>query len=425
MLDKSFEPDSYAEMTILCVDDEANVLRALQRLFHRKAYKILVSETAEEALLLLKENAIQVIISDMRMPKMDGVQLLEKVTQSYPDIYRIILSGYSDFESTVDAINVGKINRFINKPWNNHELIEVVEKGLESIKLKQENKRLKALIEQKNEDLKKWNNELEDKVSLRTKQIRAALQINERNNKASDKMLFNFIAIHPNLSGNFAKNVSQLAGRLAEELGLDKQEIYDIRLAGILTEIGMLSLDPLICSTPFTLLNYQQKKEFLHQGEVAQQILSPAQHIDNVRDIITHQYSPIKELKLSSAAMNGIKVLSVARDYWRYASGRILPDSLDNIHIRIELKKGKGTKYDEEVLKVLKEHPELVENIKLEKGITTKQLSPGMILKYNLYTTTHLLILAEGHEFSSSSIQHLIEYEKNQKHILSIIIESN
>ncbi|MDX2369525.1 MAG: response regulator [Colwellia sp.] len=423
MLEKDGELDLYSDMTILCVDDEDSILRSLQRLFHRKTYRVIVAQSAEQALLIVQNESVNLIISDMRMPKMDGAQLLQQVSQLHPEIYRVILSGYADFESTVAAINLGKIHRFINKPWNNNELISVVEEGLEKIVLKQENARLRLIVEQKNAQLELWNQELEDKISLRTKQIHKALKINERNNKASDKMLFNFIAINPNLSGDFARNVARLAGRLADKLGLDKQEINDIRLAGLLTEIGMLALDPLICSTPYTLLNHEQKKKFLQQGAIAKQILSPAQHLSNVRDIIVHQYQLINELVLPEELKMGVKILVVARDYCRFANGRILQGNLDHIHIRIELNKEKGTKYAEEVINILKAHPELAEDVSLERGITTQQLTPGMLLKYNLYTSHHLLILAEGHEFTQSSIDNLIEYEKNQKQVLSVVID--
>lgn len=423
MLAEECELDLYSDMTILCVDDEASILRSLQRLFRRKAYRVLVAQNAEQALLILKSESVNLIISDMRMPGMDGAQLLHQVSQNHADIYRIILSGYADFESTVDAINLGKIHRFINKPWNNNELVAVVEEGLEQVLLKKENIHLKAIVEEKNTQLKALNQELEEKISLRTKQIYKSLEINKKNNKASDKMLFNFIAINPNLNGDFARNVAQLARRLADKLGLEKQEIYDIRLASLLNEIGMLSLEPIICSTPFSLLNYEQQKKFLQQGSVAKQILSPAQHLGNVRDIIVHQYHPINDLVLTEKVITCIKIVAVARDYCRFASGRVLQENLDHIHIMIELNKEKGSKYAEEVLNIIKDHPELVENVSLESGISTQQLTPGMLLKYNIYTDNNLLILAEGHEFTASSIESLMEYEKNQKQTLSIVID--
>ncbi len=423
MLDKDSEHALYSDMTILCVDDETSILRSLQRVFNRKSYQVLVAESAADALAIMAQQNVNVIISDMRMPVMDGPELLAKVANLYPETYRIVLSGFADFESTVAAINLGKINRFVNKPWNNNDLVSVVEEGLARIKLKRENIRLKLIVEQQNIELKQWNDELENKVKLRTKQIRAALAINERNNKASEKMLFNFIAINPNLNGHFAKNVGNLAGRLAVKLNLEKQEINTIRLAGFLTEIGMLGIDPYICTTPFSQLTYEQKTEFLAQGNIAKQILSPAQHMNDVSDILWHQYKSLKDIKTSAKSAIACNILAVARDYWRYASGKILAFQVEPIKIQIELNKAKNTKYAEKVLAILAKHPELVDDNNLEQGITTQQLKPAMVLKYNLYTVNHLLILAEGHEFSQSSIDHLIAYEKNQQHILTIVVE--
>ncbi|MFB0982307.1 MAG: response regulator, partial [Alteromonadaceae bacterium] len=275
MLESSTNKSLYSDMTILCVDDERIILRTIQRLFHRKPYNVIIASNALSALEILEKTTIDVIISDMRMPEMDGTTLLEKIATSYPETYRIVLSGFADFESTVAAINLGKVNRFINKPWNNEDLINAVEEGLEIIRLKKENYNLKINIQYKNKLLHNINHDLEEQINLRTKQIRASLLINEQNNKACEKMLFNFIAIDPYLSGSFAKKVGQLAGQLGNQLNLEKEAIRDIRLAGFLNEIGMLGLDPILCRTPYNSLNFAQRKQFVSQGAIAQQILSP------------------------------------------------------------------------------------------------------------------------------------------------------
>lgn len=422
MLDKEVSVDEYADMKILCVDDESGMLKALQRLFHRKSYQVLTAQNAKDALLLLDKHPINLIISDMRMPEVNGAELLEQVAHFHPEIHRIILSGYADFESTVAAINLGKIHNFINKPWNNDELVSVVEEGLARIKLKQENSRLRALVEQQNRQLKAWNNELEEKINLRTKQIRNALKINERNIKASERMLFNFIYINSNLNGQFSRNVASLAGRLAEKLTLEEKDINTIRLAGGLIELGLLGLTPTLSSTPFSLLNYAQKKEFNSQGIIAEQILAPAQHLKSVSDILTHQYQSINSLSLPNNIIMAIKIIVIARDYWRYANGKILPGILTHGQIKNEMNKGKNSLYHEEILSILFSNPELINDTQ-ETGLTSRQLKPGMLLKHNLYTANHLLVLAEGHEFSQVSIDRLIAYERNKKQVFSIVIE--
>jgi response regulator RpfG family c-di-GMP phosphodiesterase len=412
-------------MTLLCVDDERIILRTLQRLFHRKPYTLLVADSAKNALEIIERSSIDVIVSDMRMPEMDGAALLEIVAKSYPNTYRIVLSGFADFESTVAAINLGKINRFINKPWNNDDLINSVEEGFERIRLKRENQSLKSEIENQNKLLKNLNNDLEEKVTLRTKQIRASLLRNERNNKACEKMLFNFIAIDPYLSGSFAKKVGHLAGQLGKELGLEKEAIRDVRLAGFLNEIGMLGLDPIICSTPYNLLNFEQRKLFSTQGEIAQQILSPAQRLNNVKEVLRRQFLPLERIaeKADSQTLLACKIINVARDYWRFAYGKIEKNKMDHENIFIELNKLKGIKYAENILNILIEKPDLVINNIVERGLSTLQILPDMILKQSLFSSNNLLILAEGHEFTEHSIEKLIEYEINQKHQFVIIIE--
>lgn len=416
---------TYSDMTILCVDDEAIILRTLKRLFHRKAYKVLIADSAKNALDIIKDTPVDVIVSDMRMPEMDGAALLEKVANSHPDTYRIVLSGYADFDSTVAAINLGKINRFINKPWDNDALIYAVEEGLERTRLRSENYNLKRKIENQNKLLKSLNHDLEDKVNLRTKQIRASLLRNEKNNKSCEKMLFNFIAINPNLNGGFAKNVGQLAGRLAEQLNLDKETLHDIRLAGFLNEIGLLGLDPILCCTPYNSLNFEQKKQFLTQGVVAQQILSPAQRLNGVKEILTHQYSPLKNIEeiTDKKTFLACKIINIARDYWRFSCGKIDPNTMDHRQTCLELNKARGSKYAEKILDILIDKPELADDNINEKSLSTVQISPEMILKHSLFSNNHLLILAEGHEFTEHSIDKLIEYEINQKQKFFIVIE--
>lgn len=124
----SVEPDERLndKPKLLLVDDETNVLRSLNRLLRRDGYDILMAETADEAFELLAQHRVQVIISDQRMRHMNGTELLNHVKSMYPDIVRIVLSGYMDLESVTNAINQGQIYKFLTKPWDDKELREVV-----------------------------------------------------------------------------------------------------------------------------------------------------------------------------------------------------------------------------------------------------------------------------------------------------------
>ncbi|MBU0673029.1 MAG: response regulator [Proteobacteria bacterium] len=160
------------EVKIVCVDDEKNVLRALKRLFLDDEYEIITAESGEEGLEVIAANApVQVVISDYRMPVMNGVDFLKEVYKRWPDTIRIVLSGYADTAAVVAAINEGKIYKFIPKPWNDDELKITLSKAIEAFFLKQHNEELTSQLRESNDELKALNENLEEMVRNRTEEL--------------------------------------------------------------------------------------------------------------------------------------------------------------------------------------------------------------------------------------------------------------
>jgi len=114
--------------TLLIVDDETNILSALGRLFRRDGYRLLSASNGHEALALLAENEVGVILSDQRMPDMSGIQFLREARERWPDTVRIMLSGYTELSSVTDSVNQAAIYKFLTKPWDDETLREVVRK---------------------------------------------------------------------------------------------------------------------------------------------------------------------------------------------------------------------------------------------------------------------------------------------------------
>jgi two-component system NtrC family sensor kinase len=150
---------------ILCVDDEKNVLRAVERLFLDDEYEMFTALSGEEGLRILeREKNIQIVLSDYRMPGMNGVEFLREVCRLHPETVRIVLSGYANTEAVVAATNEGEIYKFIPKPWDAEELRSTIRGGLERYFLRRQNTILLA-------ELRKAKSILEAEVALCSTQL--------------------------------------------------------------------------------------------------------------------------------------------------------------------------------------------------------------------------------------------------------------
>ncbi len=158
--------------TILFIDDEVNVLRALDRVFIDDDYEILTAGSGEDGLVVLKENPdIKVVVSDYRMPGLNGVEFLRAVCQIRPDTVRIVLSGYADTEAVVSAINEGQIFRFVPKPWNDEELRATIANAIELYDFRSRNRELIDLHLQLNNELQAHSKSLERTIIHRTAEL--------------------------------------------------------------------------------------------------------------------------------------------------------------------------------------------------------------------------------------------------------------
>ncbi len=141
-----------ADTKILYVDDEVGNLNYFRSAFRRE-YNVLTAESGDQALQILREDQdIPVILTDQRMPKMSGVTFLMQSINLVPDAIRILVTGYSDMETVINAINHGHIYYFINKPWSYDEMSIVIQRALDTYNLRVKNKELQLLNEQQEKE---------------------------------------------------------------------------------------------------------------------------------------------------------------------------------------------------------------------------------------------------------------------------------
>lgn len=131
---------------ILIVDDEENVCSALRRSLRKEGYELFFGHEPAEGLVVLKDQPIDIVISDHMMPNMTGLEFLEIVRDRHPNAMRMMLTGHADMQTAIDAINRGSIYRFLTKPWDDVELKVVLYPAFEQLELERENRRLLAMV---------------------------------------------------------------------------------------------------------------------------------------------------------------------------------------------------------------------------------------------------------------------------------------
>jgi class 3 adenylate cyclase len=172
------------EYNVLYVDDEVNNLNSFRAAL-RRHYNVFTAVSGEEGIEIISKNDIHVVVTDQRMPNMTGVQFLQHIPGDQDNI-RIILTGFSDVESIIDAINTGKVYRYITKPWDKEELKITIDNAVETVMLRRNNKKLINELQANNEHL-------EEKVKSRTLEVETQKEIIQAAKAQSDSLLLNIL----------------------------------------------------------------------------------------------------------------------------------------------------------------------------------------------------------------------------------------
>lgn len=144
---------------LLLVDDEVNILRALERLLIAEDFDITVVNSPQDALHLVAKEEYAIVMSDQRMPQMEGTSLLQKVKEISPASVRILLTGYADIHAATSAINDGEVYRFLSKPWQDDELLDTLKLALTEFETAKQRKDVyshNTELEEENHTLKNW-----------------------------------------------------------------------------------------------------------------------------------------------------------------------------------------------------------------------------------------------------------------------------
>ena len=425
-------------VTLLCVDDEANILSALKRLFRPCGYRVLTAPSGEQGLKLLGEAAVDLVISDMRMPEMDGARFLEQVRERWPDTMRILLTGYSDITSTIAAVNRGEIYRYVSKPWVDDDVVMVVRQALELKGLEREKARLVELTRQQNLELAKLNAGLENIVAQRTAALNQALDSLGQAHQKLKKSFLTSITVFSNLidlrqgTAAHSRRVADLARRLAQRLKVGDSELQDITVAALLRDIGKLALPDRLVTKPVEVLNLDERREFTKHPVKGQAALMALAELAGAARLIRSQHERYDGMgypdRLSGAAIpQGARILAVASDYDGLQRGLVTNRCLTPTQAQAFIVDGRGKRYDPDVVDVFVDtvwvtpgQPAPV----AEEKITPARLKSGMVLTRDLVTRDGILLLSRDYVLDAALIANIRGYEENDANPVNVYVRA-
>lgn len=430
MTDTSTETAAPQPATLLLVDDEANILASLRRLFRPLGYTVHTAENGTAGLAILEQEPIDIVISDMRMPQMDGAQFLEQVAHRWPKVVRFLLTGYADLTSTIAAINKGQIYGYFSKPWEDNEIRLAVEHALEQQQLRAERNRLLELTRQQNEALKDLNANLEQKVVARTEELRQtnlflelAYQQLQESYYAAIPIFASLAQLRDGSGGEHGKRVAELAREIAAHLELGEDDIRHVYFAGLLHDIGKLAWPDSLLRVPAVQLNAAQLKIVEKHPITGQTILMALEPLHKTGLFIRHHHEHHNGKGYPDGLAGeqipmGARALAVANDYDSLRSGALLGDALSPLDARAFLLERRGTRYDGAVVDAcihVLDARERGEGMVRELRLEPDALRPGMVLSRDLLGQDGVLLLTKGYRLTEALVRKLAAMPRDDR----------
>jgi len=351
---------------ILCVDDDPNILQAYQRSL-RKQFRIETALGGREALAKLDpKHPFAVIVSDMRMPEMDGVQFLATVSRKAPSSVRMMLTGNADQQTAIEAVNEGNIFRFLTKPCSPEDFAKALTAGLEQYHL-----------------------------------ITAEKELLGKTLRGSIKVLNDVLALSNPTAFGHASRVRELVGRLCKELHVKR--VWEYEIAAMLSQIGCVTIpsDTLEKAYNGKKLAPEEAEMFASHPEVGRELVANIPRMEGVAKIIAYQQKgfdgtgfPVDDV-VGTDIPQGARILKIALDFeaakWR---------GMSELDAMAELSKH-ADEYDPKVLSAFEATVGIGSQLE-RQDISVRELVAGMYLAEDVRTTGGAVVVAKGQEVTPS-----------------------
>jgi len=435
---ESTQAKSQPPASLLFVDDEVNILKSLKRLFHPQGYTIHIAESGAAGLACMEKHHIDLVISDMRMPEMDGAAFLEQAYRRWPNSVRILLTGYADIASTIDAVNKGGIYRYISKPWEDNDILLTIQRGLEQKNLERERLRLVQLTQKQNRELRNFNASLENKVTARTSELQQTVSFLELANDSLDQsyqstveVFSHLIAMREHTDNKRSRLIAEQAVRLAEAMGMNTAEQQQLHYAALLRNLGKLCLKDKLLAKPMSTLNEAERETFNKHPLLAEGLLMALEPLQEATKLIRHQHEHINgtgfpDRLLETDIPLGSRILKVVGDFYEIQWGLLDQKRFNASEARDFLREQRGKYYDTRIVNLFCEHLGRIKNEAQQptQRVKSNGLREDMILAEDLLMHDNVLLLARGSRLSRSLINRITQLEASTESGFDIYVIS-
>ncbi|MGB1090739.1 MAG: HD domain-containing phosphohydrolase, partial [Oceanobacter sp.] len=362
------------------------------------------------------------VISDMRMPGMSGAEFLKTCFEKWPEMVRILITGYSDMESTIAAVNEGNIFRYVHKPWDNAQLRSIVADALQVGILKSTNEDLQRRIADQNAELSRLNRELQGRLEVKESEAGA---VNEKLESAYRTLVHEFNSMLLLLVGlverrngeeqGSTERLARLTKLFGEFAGLVGQQIQDLYYAALLKNIGMITLPDIILTKSLPAMTQAEKREYAHftiNGETTLMMLEPLQNAARIIRSHMELYNGkgFPDRLASDAIPLESRLLRIVTDFVDLQrEHNFLGERLEADDAKKYLLKMAGKRYDRELVDLFMEALEdfgegVVSNV---DRIPIEEARVGMSLAGSLVSPAGVTLLSEGTVLNERHVQKL------------------
>ena len=354
-------------VTLLLVDDEVNILSSLKRLLRPLGYRIFTAEGGAQGLEILAQETIDLVVSDMRMPEMNGAQFLEQVQKKWPNTVRILLTGYADIGATIAAINKGQVYRYISKPWEDYDITLTIKLALEHKILERERLRLEVL---------------------------------RKNFVTSVQIFSSLIEMRDASMVGHLRRVADLSKTIAQRMGMSNGAVQDVFFAALLLDIGKISLSNSLLNKTFSSLNAQQRDEVIKYPIRGQVALMALDELQGAAQLIRHHRERFDGMGFPEQLLGlniplGARILALAKDYDACQIETLTNKGLQQADAVLYIQEGSGSRYDPTVVDAFLNQIVASAQTKPELDLHLEQLKPGMVLSRDLVSKKVVLLLTK------------------------------